>query len=346
MTGGAQPRRPWLRIIGVVCVVALLVAGGWYAWARAHTTPQVYGGAATANDTLRQVTIDSSGGVWAVGARYDAKTSALQDTFILHRQSGQWVVSDMLDATTDEVIMGIAMVSPTEGWAVGEVGGRNALIMRYQNDAWRVLPEHPQGALRAIAMVSPTEGWAVGGGDNGSPSTILRYSNGAWTAVATPAAGPLTAIAMSSADSGWAAGGGILRYANGSWTESAFTPPPDAPISAIVAPSPEEAWAVGDTIYHYDFGKWSVVSAPTGASISGIAMSDPRDGWAVGDPVNTHTSVLWRYGDGAWTAVDSPTQQPLMSVATISPREAWAVGVGGVILHCGSSACDVVNGPA
>ncbi|HEX8733027.1 MAG TPA: hypothetical protein VF725_13320 [Ktedonobacterales bacterium] len=60
----------------------------------------------------------------------------------------------------------------------------------------------------------------------------------------------------------------------------------------------------------------------------------------------TGASVLWRYGDGVWTAVDSPTRQPLLSVASVSPREVWAVGMGGVIVHCGSSACGLVNGSA
>lgn len=346
---GARPQRPWLRLIGVVCVVALLAAGGWYVWARAHTGPQPYGGPETANDMLRQVTLDSAGGVWAVGTRYTSLTShtALTDSFILHyqRQSGQWVVSEMLAATGGDFITAIAMVSPTEGWAVGGEGATNALILHYQHGQWSALPEHPRGQLDAIAMVAPDEGWAVGT-DVGGGSIMLRYSHGAWSPVSVPQVGALDTIAMYSADSGWAAGGGILRYANGAWTQAAFTPPLGAPISDIVAPAPDEAWAAGATIYHYQFGKWSAASVPSNASISGIAMDSSTSGWAVGDPVGTATSVLWRYENGAWTAVNSPTRQPLLSVASVSPREVWAVGVRGVVLRCGGDSCSLVNGPA
>lgn len=350
LNGASQSQRNrTLKVVALICVVALLVAGGWYAWSRAHAhaEPLVYGGPDTANDVLRQVTLDSAGGVWAVGMRYISLDNqlALTDSFILHRQAGQWMVSEMLHATGNNIITAIAMDSPTDGWAVGSAGATNALILHYQHGHWSTSPEHPRGQLDAIAMVSSDEGWAVGtavGGD----TIMLHYSHGAWSPVSVPQIGALDTISMYSADSGWAAGQGILRYANGVWTQSALPPPAIFPISQIVAPSPEEAWAVGATIYHYQFGKWSAASVPSNAGISGIAIESPQSGWAVGDTFKTATSVLWQYEDGAWTALKSPTREPLLSVASNSPREVWAVGMAGVIYDCGPSACGLVNGPA
>ena len=350
----ARPQRRILSTIVILCVVALVATAAYVVWARAHAT-QVYGGSITADDLLTQVTMDPSGGVWAIGMRMNAPVAHATkpvSALILHRQDGRWIISKSLDASFGVSIAAIAMPSPDEGWAVGSVGGVNGLILHFQHGSWSELSLHPRGVLDAIAMVSPTEGWAVGGvpGANGT-ATILQYTHGAWTEIPSPGPGDLTAIAMSSPTAGWAASVAtdgshmsFLRYANGVWTPDSFAT--NGYINAMAAPAPDQAWAVGQTIYHYSFGAWKAVGGPTGAGISGIVMDTPTDGWAVGDPFGTHTSVLWHYSNGAWTSVDSPTRQPLMSVAMISPRDGWAVGEGGVILHYGGSAWSIVNGAA
>lgn len=66
---------------------------------------------------------------------------------------------------------GIAMVSASEGWAIGSDG----LIVHDLGGAWTQVSSPTDQTLESIAMVSPTEGWAVG--DQG---TILHYFNGAW----------------------------------------------------------------------------------------------------------------------------------------------------------------------
>jgi len=68
-------------------------------------------------------------------------------------------------------LYGIAMVSASEGWAIGSDG----LIIHDLGGAWTQVSSPTDQTLESIAMLSPTEGWAVG--DQG---TILHYFNGAW----------------------------------------------------------------------------------------------------------------------------------------------------------------------
>jgi photosystem II stability/assembly factor-like uncharacterized protein len=60
------------------------------------------------------------------------------------------------------------MVSPTDGWAVGEAG----TILHYRDGSWSTVSS-PIKLLFSVAMISPTDGWAVGGS-----GTILHYSGG------------------------------------------------------------------------------------------------------------------------------------------------------------------------
>jgi photosystem II stability/assembly factor-like uncharacterized protein len=354
----------------VLCAVMVIAAVAFVAWSHRPVTLQPYGGAATANDELIRVTVDPSGGVWAIGLRYDRDPSAsgarLLSTLIIHGEQGHWVIAKSFDAINDVSITDLAMVSPTEGWAVGSVFGSNAygVILHYQDGGWSEESFHPRGMLTAIAMVSPTEGWAVGGDPqpNGA-ATILHYSDGGWAPVdlQAPITGQLAAISMTSADAGWAAGTTstpandfsliLLRYDQGQWSSApapsgSGTSASDQPdvVAALAAPAPDDVWAVGLEFRHFARGAWSSAPNPAGVLLSDIAMSSAMDGWAVGDPIQWHTAVILHYAGGAWTQVDSPTQQPLSSVAMLSPSDGWAVGARGTILHYAGGGWSIING--
>ncbi|HEX8727204.1 MAG TPA: hypothetical protein VF739_01190, partial [Ktedonobacterales bacterium] len=197
-----------------MCVVAVIAAVAFVAWSHRPVPFQSYGGAATANDQLYRVTVDPSGGVWAIDVRFDRDPSASGarqlSTLIIHGEKGHWVIAKSFDAATGVSISDLAMVSPTEGWAVGGIFGSNTygVVLHFKDGDWSEEPFHPRGVLSAIAMVSPTEGWAVGGDTtpNGAV-TILHYSDGAWASVdlQAPITGELFAISMTSAVTGWAA---------------------------------------------------------------------------------------------------------------------------------------------
>jgi photosystem II stability/assembly factor-like uncharacterized protein len=71
----------------------------------------------------------------------------------------------------------ITMVSPSEGWAVGEQGE----ISHYSNGEWHGVDFITSSDLNSVTMISANEGWAVG-----THGTILHYTNGAWQLVDSP----------------------------------------------------------------------------------------------------------------------------------------------------------------
>ncbi len=64
----------------------------------------------------------------------------------------------------------VAMVSPTDGWAVGDT------IRHYSGGRWTPVSSPASAELSSVAMVSATDGWAVG-----ESGTILHYSGEQWT---------------------------------------------------------------------------------------------------------------------------------------------------------------------
>jgi len=123
-------------------------------------------------------------------------------------------------------IAGLAMVSPTDGWAVGTyLGGMSpayppsAVVVRCHAGSWIEVARYaaPAGvgvfALNAVAVTAKRDGWALGTG-----GLHLRLHGGGPTpdtAQSSVAAQPnLWGVAMSSLGDGWAVGdhGTILRY--------------------------------------------------------------------------------------------------------------------------------------
>ena len=65
-----------------------------------------------------------------------------------------------------------AMVSPTDGWAVGEGG----IILHWNGSVWSQVTSPITGWLLSVAMVSTTDGWAIGEG-----GVILHWNGGTWS---------------------------------------------------------------------------------------------------------------------------------------------------------------------
>lgn len=77
-----------------------------------------------------------------------------------------WSASDTVTATS------IDMLSDTEGWAVGGVGGHSGTVFQWDGTQWTALTITPSEILLDLDMVSDVQGWAVGSG-----GTILSYSS-------------------------------------------------------------------------------------------------------------------------------------------------------------------------
>jgi hypothetical protein len=118
---------------------------------------------------------DSNG--WVAGL-----TNVSSQGMFLVRFDGQtWTRIQGPAASGPTEIHSIAMVSPTEGWAGGDLlnsTGTEAVMLHYVNGQWVTTPAPSSGGIGKIVMVSATEGWAAVGG---AAEGLLHYQKGYWT---------------------------------------------------------------------------------------------------------------------------------------------------------------------
>jgi hypothetical protein len=159
------------------------------------------------------------------------------DTYTIAQYAGNdtWTYHSTLKAGPLGDIGGLAMVSPDDGWAIGERGidGPSSvtngvpvpqMLYHYSHGKWQSVPLHFNETvsylgLQHIAMRSATDGWIIAQDQNLRPGTtasgfekhtiLLHYDGTAWTQLQTPVTGGDASIitGMSFAgDSGWACG--------------------------------------------------------------------------------------------------------------------------------------------
>jgi photosystem II stability/assembly factor-like uncharacterized protein len=209
-------------------------------------------------------------------------------------------------------LLGIAMLSPSDAWAVGYSGS----ILHYDGKQWIQVQSPTTVDLRSIAMPSAQEGWAVG--DSG---TILHYHNGTWSITSpSPTNTTLDSISMLSTTEGWVVGrqGTILHYRDGIW---------------------ESVHPVG---YYRNPNVYQSVD------FFGVDMNSIRSGWiAGGQHFLIYSSEAWIESGNAINLSNGPypgmplNSLSLYSTATSPSGEGWAVGSmfsyknadAGVILH-------------
>ncbi len=184
---------------------------------------------AFASLTLQALAAAPNGELWITGVDYsEPGFDGDAPAAILHYAGGAWTRAPANLA--NDRLLGLAMVSATEGWAVGYdpggtrshyIGPQRGLIVHYHHGVWKAQSTFasPSGDtffyLSAVAMVSATEGWAVG-----QEGVIAHYHNGAWARVRSPTNQALQSIVMLSPTEGWAIGnnGTILHYQSGVWS--------------------------------------------------------------------------------------------------------------------------------
>ncbi len=264
------------------------------------------------------------------------------------------------------------MVSPTDGWAVGD----NGTIIHWDGYAWSTVPSPTTQTLNAVSMVSATDGWAVGDG-----GTILHWDGHAWSRIPSPTADTLRDVMVSATD-GWAIGGlsscssfgcvttSIILHWNGQvW--SSVPSPTNALLSSIAMLSTNDWWFAGttqstvscertgcyctsvSTFLHWNGQMWSVMSGPaipsiscpaTPLAVSSIAMVVPTQGWATGS-----LGILYWNGQ-IWTGNSSLVPDwsgETSALVMVTSSEGWAVDLGGAgtILHCSDGIWKSVTSP-
>jgi hypothetical protein len=241
---------------------------------------------------LSSVSLASATEGWAVGKGEKSRTlgGVSQPVPIFaHYSGGRWSVMDPATLGTTHVPQVVAMISASEGWALGSV-----LVAHYQQGTWHIDPAYTTNAdwqnvqFSSLRMVSATEGWAVGDRDNGGNAysgVIAHYCGGKWTL-----AGPAN---LARADA--------LADTN---------------LTSVTMVSPTEGWLtgvhlkgslLGGFVLHYLNGRWQAVNLPlvTGCVPQAISMASAADGWVVGNCYITAKGMLetflLHYSNGAWS---------------------------------------------
>ncbi len=247
---------------------------------------------------------------------------------IEHWNGSTWrVVASPTTSLGDSELDGVAAISPTDAWAVGDMFKEGAyigqtLIEHWNGTSWAVVtsPSFANGAqLTAVAALSATDIWAVGYGSGGQTlgeqSLVVHWDGKIWREVPSPNPGSgfdlLTGLAAVSTNDVWAVG--------------TFTDENHGP-------------TMGDELLeHWNGAAWAVVQGPNagvqGYSLSAIAATSTRDVWAVGSSMSSSsvTETLIEHWNGtAWSTVrgQNPGQASnnLNALAVLSPQNIWAVG--------------------
>ncbi len=215
-------------------------------------------------------------------------------------------------AQTGDELNGIDMLSPTDGWMVGDnftIG--STLILHYVNGVWLQVPS-PKGrdlnaqylTLSQVAMVSASEGWAVGTAyldKDQFTGFILHYTGGQWAVSSTFRGTSLSGLFMLSTSDGWIGGsegccgpnGGqaiLLHYDGTAWNKVSV---PGFDVSQVVMVSASEGWAVGSqqvngfdgplgSLLHYTGGTWSAVKIAGVDEVLALSLPVANNGWLVG----------------------------------------------------------------
>jgi len=248
-----------------LCAVILHFTGG--SWNTVTPPPGNY--------RLKGVFMVNSNEGWAVGQ------TAVNGPTILHYTVsggvGGWATFPAPSTpTTIHSLNSVFMLSPTEGWAVGD----NATILHYTVSGgvgtWNLVAVSGTPGLSLSAnltnvfMLSPTSGWAVGGvqaGGSFSAGPVIIYWDGTkWTPVPTPT------IPAGITPTGHTA----------------------ATLKSIYCTQSDDCWATGlpgklfATLLHWDGIAWNhVITSPAIMGeeppiLTSVYMISPTSGWVVG----------------------------------------------------------------
>ena len=232
------------------------------------------------SEQVRLIGVDSAGDeVWAVGQVSDCDGGWRTRIERYHRQPtarcADAVVSPSSDR--DSALHGVAMVSATDGWAVGGSGpGSGAdftrtLIARWDGTAWCPVPSPSPGTgtnqLDAVAARASDDVWAVGHSTSAASADraealVLHWDGSSWDQVPVPDSGAagdqLLGIAFAGPEEIWAVGTSLLDSAGADdqhaalalrWDGSAWQvlrpAAPATQFSAATATSATDVWFAG-----------------------------------------------------------------------------------------------------
>jgi hypothetical protein len=243
--------------------------------------------------------VDASGpsDVWAVGRT----SSGFGDVpLVLHYDGDTWAEFE-LPEEIDGVLNDVAVISPTDVWAVGFVGDpaaslERALVLHWDGAAWAEVEVRRaigggKAALTGIGWVSPTDIWVVG--YRYLQPLVLRFDGAAWSRSETEIGGDLLAVEPFATGEVWGIGTPIQKFDGDTWTEAAIVRAEGLELVDGAAVGGRDIWAVGTrpneddrpsiAVYRYSGRRWAPVDGPTvGGSDALTAVDALPDGTVLG----------------------------------------------------------------
>jgi len=305
-------------------------------WALGFESPYEFDGTSwvahpSTSDFLLGMSVVSADDVWAVGY-YCGSTSCLPS--ISHWNGTTW--SERGPALNEYAnLESIAMVSPTDGWAVGysfdpHSSIETPILLRYNGSSLNsVARPITQGYFGSVAVSGADNVWVLGFEETSNSLTprTWRYDGSSWTRY-TPPGGRYgySIFPVSSSEVYMASTANtMLLWTGSSWQidyqgQSAFL--------VGVAASGGQVWAVGggDIVMARAGGSWSQQrGGPTGNPLDSVSVLSTDDAWAVGEDVGLGSTIL-HYTGGSWQIVPNSLSGSLYDVQMLSPTEGYAVG--------------------
>jgi hypothetical protein len=254
---------------------------------------------------------------WAVGIENRNNLSIpIADRFV----NGRWQAVAVPRSGTKQRFFGVAAVSPSDAWAVGDDLATNGPFAEHWNgSAWSIVPTPAQlGSLTAVEALSSNDVWAVGEDFTTGGPLFEHWNGSAWRVFPVP--NPFPSVEAPVVDvervpgTGrlWAVGEGVsFQFAHGTWT---FSPMPGfAAVDSLTIPAQRDVWAVGSSAgggitEHFDGTRWTKFFTK-GLFLGVVDSVSPNDIWA--------------------TATDEQFGVPLRLAHLNAARTAWVrVGPG------------------
>lgn len=288
----------WLKLslrAGVtLCTLAVLLMSSGIANAASWTiVPSANKANFTVNE-LKAVATVSPTNVWAVGSFYNSNSGTSQTlTEQWNGRSWKVVSSPLAPSSSDNVLMGLKVISQNDIWAVGYSKDMNQTLSRtltehWNGTRWSVVPSPNKGTannqLLSVSSVSASDIWAVGfyvasSGGVSVAKTLTEHWNGRnWSVVGSPNASSsinqLKGVIALSSTNVWAVGYSIAN---------------DNPRQTLIE--------------HWTGSSWSIVSSPntgTGDNVLNAVtkVAGTSQAWAVG-----YSSPI-RFGANQFTLIE------------------------------------------
>ncbi len=225
---------------------------------------------------------------------------------------------------TWDYLWDIQMLTPNDGWIVGE----NGAIWHFTGTDWQSANESITHTLYALSMVNSRQGWAVG-----RDGAIVNYDGTSWKESASPTHEHLRGLATlqtaKGVVEGWAVGanGTLVHLRSDQSPVWQVVPGPGKHnLHAVTMLAPDDVWAVGmeNTILHYDGKTWQEATIDpvwgnTCYSLWGVSFLSPQEGWAVGE------SCLLHFEDGEWQQVSGFSSGQPTALEFVTPNDGWVM---------------------